>query len=122
MAITSEQMRVFRRGAREREETRVHEIENRRSQAWPIAKEAARLLKEEFGSSQVLVFGSLAHGHWFHAQSDIDLAVWHMLESEFWRAWARVDGLSTEFAINLVNGEMLPPDVYAEIIGYGVVI
>lgn len=122
MTLTSEQMRVFQLNALARESARVREIESRRSQAWPVARQAARLLKEKFGVSQVLVFGSLAHGHWFHPSSDIDLAIWGITDSEFWRAWAEVDGLAEAFSINLVIAETLPTSVRDEIIGYGVTV
>lgn len=39
------------------------------------AHEAGQAIKTEFGARRVVLFGSLAHGAWFGAPSDIDLAV-----------------------------------------------
>ena len=38
------------------------------------ASEAADLLKREYGATRVVLYGSLAHGAWWSATSDIDLA------------------------------------------------
>ena len=37
----------------------------RRQQAWRVAQQAARLLRDEYGASKVVVFGSLVHDTWF---------------------------------------------------------
>ena len=44
--------------------------------AWQIAHRVAAILYEDFGATQVAVFGSLAGQKWFSKGSDIDIAVW----------------------------------------------
>ena len=41
--------------------SRATAVEGRRRQAWRVARKAARLLRQEFGASKVVVFGSLVH-------------------------------------------------------------
>ncbi len=60
-------LRARRAEARRREE----ELLTRRLSAAP---EAARLLRERFGATRVVLLGSLARGE-THADSDVDLAV-----------------------------------------------
>ena len=45
-------------------------------EAWRLIPELARLLREEFGSTQILVFGSAVNADYFSEESDIDLAAW----------------------------------------------
>lgn len=55
------------------------------------AQEAAKALKKEYGALRVVLFGSLAHRAWFHASSDIDLAVEGLAPGARWGAWRRVE-------------------------------
>ena len=43
--------------------------------AWHTVHEVAALLYEQFGATQVAVFGSLTEPMWFTSGSDIDIAV-----------------------------------------------
>jgi uncharacterized protein len=84
--VAPEAMARYRRGALAREEAHRRETELRRAAAWDLAHRAARLLREEFGATRVVAFGSLAHGAWFEPRSDIDLAVEGIPVEAFWRA------------------------------------
>ncbi len=66
------------------------------------------MLKERFGARRVVVFGSLAHGAWFHARSDIDLAVEGIPPEDFFRAWAALDHIESPFEIDLIACEHAP--------------
>ncbi len=59
-------------------------------------------MKEQFGAQRVILFGSLAHGHWFGPKSDIDLAAEGIQVSDFWRAWCALDEIDSDFEINLI--------------------
>ena len=63
--IVPEAMARYRRSAQVRETVLQRESEQRRQVAWSIARRAAHLLREEFGATRVIAFGSLAHGAWF---------------------------------------------------------
>jgi len=79
------------------------------------ARRAAELLKREFGASRVVLFGSLAHRLWFTQWSDIDLAVWGIASSEFYRAAGTVADLKTGFKIDVVDPADCHPLVRQEI-------
>lgn len=120
--ITTEAMARYRRTARARELMRQRESEDRRQMAWAVAQRAARLLREAFGATRVIAFGSLAHGAWFEPASDIDLAVEGVPPDAFWRAWAALDRLDPTFEIDLVPLESAPERLRDEIIGQGVLL
>ncbi|MDE0399449.1 MAG: hypothetical protein OXL96_16775 [Candidatus Poribacteria bacterium] len=71
--------------------------------AWQTAHQVAAMLYEDFGATQVAVFGSLAGQKWFSKGSDIDIAVCGMSSDLYFRAVAQTIGFSQEFRIDLVN-------------------
>lgn len=74
-----------------------------------MARRAAELLRERFGATKVIAFGSLAHRAWFTPWSDIDLAAWGISSDAFYQAVALVTGLSPEFEIDLIELEGCGP-------------
>lgn len=113
--ITPELMARYRSTARTRQEAHDAETERHRQAAWVAAREAARVLKESFGATRVIVFGSLAHGAWFGSRSDIDLAVEGIPPDAFWRAWCALDRLGTGVEIDLTAIESAPTRLRSEI-------
>lgn len=95
-------MAGYKRTAWLREKTRRRAANDRRQVAVLIAEKAAAILKEQFGAQRVIMFGSLAHGHWFGPKSDIDLAAEGIPAPDFWRAWCTLDEINPDFEINLV--------------------
>jgi hypothetical protein len=57
---------VYRQTARERQQAQRAAIEARRQKACQVARCAAVLLRQEFGVSQVVAFGSLPSDKLFH--------------------------------------------------------
>jgi len=74
--------------------------ESAKTVAFAIASE----LKSRFSASKVMLFGSLARGD-FHRWSDIDLAVWGISPSDYYRAVAFASGFSDLFKVDLVDVE-----------------
>ena len=70
--------------------------------AQKIARQAALMLKEQFGVEKVILFGSVVHPHLFHAGSDIDLAIWDLTGREYFRAVGLLQSLDAEIKIDLV--------------------
>lgn len=99
---------TYQATARQREVQRQKNTQLRREAAWLVAKQAAALLKKQFAAQRVVAYGSLVHGHWFHAHSDIDLAVDGIAPESFWAAWAALDSLGGSFEINLIAVETAP--------------
>ncbi len=118
--IPPEKLEAYKRGALERERRRRQEEARRRERAWQVARRAAALLKEQFGATRVVVFGSLAHGAWFRLDSDIDLAAAGIPPEDFWRAWCALDTVSEGFEINLVALESAPDALRQSIEAQGV--
>jgi len=81
------------------------EVNKRWDRAWDIARRAANLLKEQYGAARVVVFGSLVHRAWFTPWSDIDLAVWGVPASKFYRAIGAVQDIGAEagFRIDVID-------------------
>jgi len=91
----------------------------RLAQASELAKQAAIFLKETFRAKQVVAFGSLIHGGWFSATSDIDLAVWGLDPLTYLSAVAQLQDLSSEFKIDLVRMERCQPELAQVILTEG---
>ena len=85
-------------------------LQQLRSQVLAIAQTAAHILREEFGASRVVVFGSVLDETRFHATSDLDLAVWGLPPANYIKALARLMTLS-DCAIDLVEAETASPAV-----------
>jgi uncharacterized protein len=118
--IAPEVMARYRRSAQVRETVLQRESEQRRQVAWSIARRAAHLLREEFGATRVIAFGSLAHGAWFGPRSDIDLAAEGIPAHIFWRAWCALDRLDSTVDIDLIAIESAPDRLRDEIMQQGV--
>ncbi|MEZ4734952.1 MAG: nucleotidyltransferase domain-containing protein [Caldilineaceae bacterium] len=120
--IQPEELAVYKATAQRRWQAEQAAVTQRRAQAMVTARQAARFLKEHFGATRVMLFGSLVHNQWFSASSDIDLAAWGIKDEEFYRAVARLQDLSSEFKIDLVAMERCPQHLYQTILAEGTVL
>ena len=73
--------------------------------AWQVAYKVATLLYDEFGATQVAVFGSLTEPMWFTKWSDIDIAVWGLSEDGYLDAIGKTISFDQEFKIDLIKFE-----------------
>lgn len=103
--FTAEDMALYRATTQRLKQQEAQEIRLRLERARAVAEQAARLLREQFGAERVVLFGSVARGFIFHARSDIDLGVEGLSDQNFWRAWAALDSLGSEFEIDLADLE-----------------
>jgi predicted nucleotidyltransferase len=71
--------------------------------AWQLARRAAAMLKEQYGVSRVVLFGSLIHPDRFTVRSDVDLAAWGLTSANWLKAIGAVRNLSREIELNLVD-------------------
>ncbi|MGK7952421.1 MAG: nucleotidyltransferase family protein [Xenococcaceae cyanobacterium] len=103
------------------------ELEKRRQQALTVAKECIKLLKDQFGATEVILCGSLAGESPWHWHSDIDLATRGMSKDAIWDAysaiadiiphWLKVDVIPLEFAPTylvdrILKKKPMPDDKY----------
>ena len=96
------------------------EAEERLARAWPVARQAAQLLRERYGVLRVRVFGSLLHPGRFHTDSDVDLAVEGLAVDDYWDALADVLFLDDEISVDLVDPDTCPADIWAKVEREGV--
>ncbi len=101
--LTPEKLAVYRATAQRRREQEQPELYRRQKQAWVAARRAARLLKEQFKATRVVVFGSLARESGFTRWSDVDIAAWGIAPEDTFRAIGAVMDLDTEIPVNLVD-------------------
>ena len=74
--------------------------------AWHTAYQAATRLYEQFGATQVFIFGSLTEPMWFTKGSDIDIAVSGLSHDAYDKAWKEITHLDSEFKIDIINFDM----------------
>ena len=108
LELTAQEWQAYRPGAQLGRSVGAQE-DKRWQAAWQIARQAARVLRQEFGASRIVVFGSLARRSGFNPWSDIDLAAWGIPADRFYRAVAVVTGLSPDFKIDLLDLETCKP-------------
>jgi uncharacterized protein len=70
------------------------------------ARKAAQILKEKYGATRVVLFGSLAHQEWFHSSTDVDIAVDGLVDGDYWKAWGDVEELFPGYRLDFVDWGM----------------
>ncbi len=113
-------MAQYRETARRRLADQRQHRAARRAVAWELARQAAELLKREYGVQQVAAVGSLLSLEMFHEASDVDLAAWGLTSANWLRAIVAVQGLSSEIELNLVDVGACSPGLRAVIEREGV--
>ena len=115
MAISPSDMEKYRKTARKRRDIAQKQRLQRMDLAWKVARQAARVLYDQFHARDVAVFGSLVHPELFHMRSDIDLAVWGLDERLYLQAVARVTSLDPDISVDLIAMEEASPSLRAHI-------
>ena len=118
--ISVESLAQYRATARARQDARTMAVDARRQRAWQVVKQAAGLLKKQFGATRVVVFGSLVHGKHFGKTSDIDMAVWDVEGEDYLVAVAKLQDLDREFKVDLVSMRYCKPQLVDPILQEGV--
>ena len=118
--ITPEEMAEYRATARQRSIQEHHYTAQRQERAWELARQAAGLLKEKFGVTRVMVFGSLVHEGCFTRWSDVDIAAWGSRPEDTFRAIGAAMDIDSEIEINLVDVATCRPELLATIEREGV--
>ncbi|MEN9215744.1 MAG: hypothetical protein Q6K90_00315 [Gloeomargarita sp. HHBFW_bins_162] len=84
---------------RKREQLRQLKLQKRQQEGFAVAQQCAKILKEKYGASKVVLFGRMLTQ--IHEDSDIDLAVWDLDDRHYFPAYAELVDISS-FAIDLV--------------------
>ncbi len=92
-------------------------LEARRQQALAFAQRCETLLQEQFGATQVIVFGSLTGDGVWHWDSDVDLAVAGLSQQQWLQAYDELEAIAPDWlAVDLVRLEIVEPAVKARIL------
>ena len=91
-----------------------------REQLLDRVREAAAILKRQFGAKRVVLFGSLADTTWFAPVSDVDLAVEGLSNDVYWKAWKAVEDVIGNRSVDLVEIETAKESLVKAIQRYGV--
>ncbi len=94
------------------------ELEQRRQTALAVADRCEKILREKFGATEVIVFGSLRGDSPWHWQSDLDLAVSGLSQSAWLQAQDALAAVAPHWLkIDLIRLEQVSTEVYQRIIG-----
>lgn len=84
-------------------------LEEKKEKALKIADDCIKLLKEDFGANEVIIFGSLRGDSPWHEQSDLDLAVKGMSDDQIWDAYGKLEKVVPSWLkFDLVPVEKVP--------------
>ena len=115
LELTAQELAEYRRGARARREQEQRNLTRRRERAWVLARRVATLLREQYGATRVVVFGSLAQKGRFTPWSDVDIAAWGIRSEDTFQAMGAVMDLDSEIQVNLLDVETCRPSLLAAI-------
>ena len=100
--MSTDQLSTCRKRLEQRWKSRIVD-EGLLHRAWQVAHEVATRLYEEFGATQVAVFGSLTEPMWFTNKSDIDIAVSGLSHDMYDKAYSKIMNFDSEFKIDFIN-------------------
>lgn len=87
----------------------------RLTRARKVARKAASVLRQQFGVQEVVLFGSTVKPVLFHSHSDVDIAVWGLGGSEYFRAVGVLQSIDPEISVDLIAFESVSPALQAVI-------
>ena len=118
----SEKIEIYRKTAEKNWQNSHVQREKRREKAWRLVQLASILLKEKFGATKVMVFGSLIHEDCFTLWSDVDIAAWGISPLDTFNAMGEVRELDESIEINLVDINICQSSLLERILQEGKVI
>lgn len=108
------------KGLRRREAERKATLEKRRQKAFAIARQIADMLRQDFGATEIYLFGSVLRPGEFHAHSDIDLAADGIAPARYLTAVAKALIMAEEFSVDLVDIAECQPEFEDSILRKGI--
>jgi predicted nucleotidyltransferase len=92
-------------------------LEHRRQEAIAVAEQCAQILRQEFGATKIILFGSLRGDAPWHWQSDLDLAVSGISDEALWQAHQQLALVMPNWLkFDLVDLEQVAPQVRSRIL------
>lgn len=111
MPHPEEELERYRQTCRQRDAAAQERQREARRQAHRDARQAAAVLKDEFGADRVILFGSTAREERLSPHSDLDLAVEGLTGMDYYRAVAQVQSVPAQMAVDLVRLESCSPSL-----------
>jgi predicted nucleotidyltransferase len=90
-------------------------MKERQKEGLEVAKKCASFLKEKYGVTKVVLFGSLLNHEKMTPHSDIDLAVWDLPEKDYFKAVGFLLEITDDFSIDLVEIQNVRPYILSAI-------
>ncbi|NJN87799.1 MAG: nucleotidyltransferase domain-containing protein [Leptolyngbyaceae cyanobacterium SL_7_1] len=115
MALSPDQIAHYRAGHEQRSHQHQQAKLQKQQRGMQVARQAAQLLKSQWGATQVVLFGSMLDTTKVHADSDVDLAVWGLPEGDYYRALAELLDIDPEFSIDLIEVQLAKPSLLSVI-------
>lgn len=106
-----EEWKLYIETLRQRDRAEKERVQRRYERAWELARQAAEVLRRDFGATRVVVFGSLLRPGMFGARSDVDIAAWGIQPQDTLRAMSTVAYLDEEIEVNLVDVNTCKPSI-----------
>lgn len=120
LKLSREELASYRAAARRQAEQEQQALARREQRAWELARQAAQLLREQFGAARIVLFGSLSRPGWFTPWSDVDIAAWGLRPEDTFRAIGAVMDLAADIEVNLVDVQTCSASLLAAIEREGV--
>lgn len=111
---TREQIIADVLAARKQRAEFLQEMKVLQCQGVQAARNAATVLKGEYGATRVVLFGSMLDPEHMTRHSDIDLAVWGIKSDDYLRAGVAAEK-GHQFSVDLIDAETTPPYIQAAI-------
>jgi uncharacterized protein len=108
VALTDEQMAIYRAAAQKRQQQQHERLLLRRQMGLAVAQQACEILKRDFRAEKVVLFGSMRSQDLIHDRSDVDLAVWGLNPKDYFRAVGELLALQPDITVDLVEVETAP--------------
>ncbi|MGK7945276.1 MAG: nucleotidyltransferase family protein [Microcystaceae cyanobacterium] len=89
--------------ARTNHEQFLVKMKQRQQEGLKVAKKCANFLREKYGVTKVVLFGSLLNYEKMTSHSDIDLAVWGLPEKDYFKAVGFLLEIAAGFSVDLVE-------------------
>ncbi|MDJ0510468.1 MAG: nucleotidyltransferase domain-containing protein [Crocosphaera sp.] len=101
--LSLDKLLIYRKTAKNNWQKTRQQREDRLQQAWELVDLAKTVLKEKFGVTKVMVFGSILNENCFNLASDVDIAAWGISPTDTFQAMGELRELDDEIEVNLVD-------------------
>ncbi|MGK7959470.1 nucleotidyltransferase family protein [Crocosphaera sp.] len=101
--LSLDKLLIYRETAKNNWQKTRQQREHRLKKAWELVDLSKTVLKENFGVTKVMVFGSILNENCFNLASDVDIAAWGISPIDTFKAMGELRELDDEIEVNLVD-------------------